>query len=85
MFAPEIDGWNTSLSYWGPAYFQGRLLLVSGRVNFQPHHLHQPTNDTKHALHLASQHGHVARIPRPSAPRYVKRIVKTRLERGNKL
>ena len=24
-----MDGWNTSLSYWGPAYFQGRLLRVS--------------------------------------------------------
>ena len=24
-----MDGWKTILSYWGPAYFQGRLLLVS--------------------------------------------------------
>ena len=28
----KMDGWKTSLSYWGPAYFQ-RLLLVSGRVH----------------------------------------------------
>ena len=28
----KMDGWNTILSYWGPAYFQGRLLLVSRRV-----------------------------------------------------
>ena len=27
----KMDGWNTILSYWGPtAYFQWRLLLVSG-------------------------------------------------------
>ncbi len=26
-----MDGWNTSLSYWVSAYFQGRWLLVSGR------------------------------------------------------
>ena len=32
--APENGcGWNTIVSFWGPAYFQGRLLLVSGRVN----------------------------------------------------
>ena len=29
--------WNTIVSFWGPAYFQGLLLLVSGRV-FQPTH-----------------------------------------------
>ena len=28
----KMDGWNTIVSFWGPAYFQGRLLLVSGRV-----------------------------------------------------
>ena len=28
----QMDGWNTILSYWVSAYFQGRLLLVSGRV-----------------------------------------------------
>ena len=29
----KMDGWNTILSYWGvKAYFQGLLLLVSGRV-----------------------------------------------------
>ena len=28
----KMDGWNTILSYWVSAYFQGRLLLVSGRV-----------------------------------------------------
>ena len=27
-----MDGWNTIVSFWGPAYFQGRLLLVSGSV-----------------------------------------------------
>ena len=27
-----MDGWNTILSYWVSAYFQVRLLLVSGRV-----------------------------------------------------
>ena len=27
-----MNGWNTILSYWGPAYFQGLWLLVSGRV-----------------------------------------------------
>ena len=27
-----MDGWNTIVSFWGPAYFQGLLLLVSGRV-----------------------------------------------------
>ena len=28
-----MDGWKTILSFWGPAYFQGEL-LVSGRVFF---------------------------------------------------
>ena len=28
----KMDGWNTILSYWVSPYFQGRLLLVSGRV-----------------------------------------------------
>ncbi len=27
-----MDGWNTIFSFWGPAYFQVRLLLVSGSV-----------------------------------------------------
>ena len=32
-FPLKMDGWNTSLSYWVSAYFQGaNLLLVSGRV-----------------------------------------------------
>ena len=26
----KMDNWETILSFWGPAYFQGRLLLVSG-------------------------------------------------------
>ena len=30
----KMDGWNTIVSFWGPAYFQGRLLLVSGSVLF---------------------------------------------------
>ena len=30
----KMDGWNTIVSFWGPAYFQGLLLLVSGRVIF---------------------------------------------------
>ncbi len=30
----QMDGWNTSLSYWVSAYFQGLLPLVSGRVSF---------------------------------------------------
>ena len=30
-----MDGWNTTVvSFWGPAYFQGLLLLVSGSVLF---------------------------------------------------
>ena len=29
----KMDGWKTSLSFWGTAHFQGLLLLVSGRVN----------------------------------------------------
>ena len=29
----QMDGWNTILSYWVSAYFQGLLLLVSGRVS----------------------------------------------------
>ena len=28
----KVDGWKTTVSFWGPACFQGRLLLVSGRV-----------------------------------------------------
>ena len=28
-----MDGWNTSLSYWVSAYFQGLWPLVSGRVS----------------------------------------------------
>ena len=28
----NLDGWNTIVSFWGPAYLQGLLLLVSGRV-----------------------------------------------------
>ncbi len=32
-FSPlKLDGWNTRPSFWGPAYFQGLLLLVSGSV-----------------------------------------------------
>ena len=31
-----MDGWNTIVSFWGPAYFQVLLLLVSGRV-ISPH------------------------------------------------
>ena len=27
----KMDGWNTSLSYWGPGLFSGAT-LVSGRV-----------------------------------------------------
>ena len=27
-----MDGWNTIVSFWGPAYFEGLWLLVSGRV-----------------------------------------------------
>ena len=30
----KMDGWNTILSYWVSAYFQGRLLLNFGRVSF---------------------------------------------------
>ena len=26
----EMDGWKTIVSFWGPADFQGLLLLVSG-------------------------------------------------------
>ena len=35
IFAPE-NGWfeYEAVSFWAPAYFQGRLLLVSGRVPF---------------------------------------------------
>ena len=28
----KMDGWNTILSFWENAYFQGRLLLVLGSV-----------------------------------------------------
>ena len=32
----KIDCWKTTfLSFWNPAYFQGRLLLVSGGVVYQ--------------------------------------------------
>ena len=31
-----MDGWNTILSYWVEAYFQGFLLLVSARVYVFP-------------------------------------------------
>ena len=24
---PKMDGWNTILSFWGPAYFQGRFAV----------------------------------------------------------
>ena len=40
-----MDGWNTILSYWVSAYFQGLLLLVSGRVPWHrwvQHHKRQP-------------------------------------------
>ena len=42
-FAPK-NGWleDDPASFWGPAYFQVRLLLVSGRV---------PTNFTKQTNH----------------------------------
>ncbi len=30
----KMDGWKTSLSFCAPTHFQGRLLLVSGRVTF---------------------------------------------------
>ena len=29
----KMDGWNAIVSFWGPAYFQGRLLLVLGSVS----------------------------------------------------
>ena len=29
----KMDGWKMKPSFWGPAYFQVRLLLVSGRVS----------------------------------------------------
>ena len=28
-----MDGWNTMGSFWGPAYFQGRLLFVLGSLH----------------------------------------------------
>ena len=28
----KMDSWNTIVCFWGPAYFQGKL-LVSGGVN----------------------------------------------------
>ena len=28
----KMDGWNTIVSFWGPAYFQVLKTLVSGRV-----------------------------------------------------
>ena len=33
-FSPlKMDGWNTIVSFWGPDYFQGLWLLVSGSVS----------------------------------------------------
>ena len=32
-----MDGWKTILSFWGPAYFQVRLLLVLGTVEWVGH------------------------------------------------
>ena len=32
----KMDGWNTIVSFWGPAYFQGLWLLVSGRQKTGP-------------------------------------------------
>ena len=34
FFAPETDGCNTILSFWGPAYFQGRTVSFGGGVLF---------------------------------------------------
>ena len=32
----KMDGWKTNIvSFWGPACFQGHLLLVSGRVSIR--------------------------------------------------
>ena len=28
----EIDGWKTILSFWGPAYFQGVMLVFGGCI-----------------------------------------------------
>jgi len=28
----KMDAWNTIVSFWGPAHFQGLWLSVSGRV-----------------------------------------------------
>ena len=33
----KMDGCNTIVSFWDLAYFQGRLLLVSGRVLLAPY------------------------------------------------
>ena len=41
----KMDGWKMILSFWGPAYFQVLLLLVSGKLNkhkvIQTSHLHR--------------------------------------------
>ncbi len=29
----KMDGWNTIVSFWGPAYFQALWLLVLGSVS----------------------------------------------------
>ena len=36
---PKMDGWKTIVSFWGPAYFQGLLLLVSWRVDQMFNHV----------------------------------------------
>ena len=31
-----MDGWNTIVSFWGPAYFQGELLVSGSVVSIEP-------------------------------------------------
>ena len=35
----KIDGWKTSLSFWGKRLFSGGALLVSGRLNVYKYYL----------------------------------------------
>ena len=32
----KMDGWNTIVFLWGPAYFQGRIMLVLGECTPSP-------------------------------------------------
>ncbi len=34
-FSPKMDGWNTIVSFWGPAYFQGQTVSFREGISLE--------------------------------------------------